>query len=107
MHGESQQLADAQERIRGLEKDLVNADWVHEDYMHTESQRLADAQEQIQELEKDLADTGVELHGETTKVEWFRGFLLQKASELNKRKEEEQISISRDRKNLEEEWKKS
>ena len=34
----------------------------------------------------------------------MRGFLLQKANELNKRKEEEQISNSRDRKNLEEEW---
>ena len=37
-----------------------------------------------------------------TEVDWLRGFLVQKASELNKRKEEEQISNSRDRKNLEE-----
>ena len=98
VHRESQQLADAQERVRGLEDDLANADWVHEDYVHTESQRLADAQEQIQELEEDLASTVEKLHGETTQVDWLRGFLFQKASELNKRKEE-QISNSRDRKN--------
>ena len=47
------ELAEAQERIRGLEKDLANADWVHEDYVHTEAQRLADAQEQVQELKED------------------------------------------------------
>ena len=34
MHIESQQLADAQERVRGLEEDLANADEVHEDYVH-------------------------------------------------------------------------
>ena len=73
--------------------------------MHRESQQLADAQERVRGLEEDLASTVEELHGETTKVEWFRGFLLQKASELNKRKEEEQISNSQHRKNLEEEWK--
>ena len=32
------ELDEAQERIRGLEKDLTNADWVHEDYVHTEAQ---------------------------------------------------------------------
>ena len=37
VHGESQQLADAQERIRGLEKDLANTDEVQEDYVHRES----------------------------------------------------------------------
>jgi len=45
VHGESQQLADAQERIWELEKDLANADEVQEDYVHRESQRLANAQE--------------------------------------------------------------
>ena len=68
VHGESQQLADAQERIRGLEEDLANADWVHEDYVYTESQRLADAQEQIQELEEDLANTVEGLREENNNV---------------------------------------
>ena len=40
------------------------------------------------------------------KVEWFtRRVLEHEKSELNKRIEEEQISNSRDRKNLEKEWK--
>ena len=46
--------------------------------MHGESQQLADAQERIRELEEDLASTVEELHGETTKVDWLRGFLVKK-----------------------------
>ena len=45
VHRESYQLADAQELIWGLEKELANADEVQEDYVHRESQQLADAQE--------------------------------------------------------------
>ena len=89
VHGESQQLADAQERIRELEKDLANADKVQEDYVHRESQQLADAQEQIRGLEEDLASTGLGLHGERIKVEWFTRRVLElEKSELNKRIEE-------------------
>ena len=83
MHGESQQLADAQERIRGLEEDLANADWVHEDYVHRESQQLADAQEQIQELEEDLASTGMELRGEMIKVECFTHQVVEKSRQFD------------------------
>jgi len=68
---------------------------------------LADARERIWELNEELASTIEELHEETTQVHCLRGFVLQKASELNERKKEEQISNSRDRKNLEEEWKKN
>ena len=39
------------------------------------------------------------------KVEWSTHELEQEKSELNERIEEEQISNSRDRENLEEEWK--
>ena len=39
------------------------------------------------------------------KVEWSTHELEQEKSELNQRIEEEQISNSRDRENLEEEWK--
>ena len=95
-----------------LDEALRQADEVQENYVHRESQQLADAQEQIRGLEKDLANTVEELHGETTKVEWyirnvewFTRRLKHENSELNKRIEEEQISNSRDRKNLEKEWK--
>ena len=67
-----------------LDEALRQADEVQGNYVHGESQQLADAQERIRELEKDLANTGVELHGETIKVEWFRRFVLQEKSELNK-----------------------
>ena len=107
VHGESQQFADAQERIWGLEEDLANTDELREDYVHRESQRLADAQERIRWLEKDLANRVDELCGEKNKVEWFTRLLEYEKSELNIRIEEEQISNSRDRKSLEKEWKKS
>ena len=95
-----------------LDEALRQADEVQENYVHRESQQLADAQEQIRWLENDLANTVEELHGETTKVvwythnvEWSTRRLEHEKSELNKRIEEEQISNSRDRKNLEKEWK--
>ena len=95
-----------------LDEAQRHVDKVQESYVHGESQQLADAQERIRELEKDLANTGEELHGETTKVEWYarneewftRRFEHEKR-ELNKRIEEEQISNSQDRKSLEEDWK--
>ena len=80
-----------------LDEAQRHADEVHEDYVHRESQQLADAQERIRGLEEDLASTVEELHGETTKADWFHGFVVHELRELN----------SRDRKNLEEEWKKS
>ena len=46
-----------------------------------------------------------ELQGEMRKVEWSTHKLEQEKSELNERIEEEQISNSRDRENLEKEWK--
>ena len=69
-----------------LDEAQRHADWVHEDCVHGESQRLADAQEQIQELEEDLASTVEKLHGETTQVDCLRWFLLQKASEVKKKR---------------------
>ena len=52
-----------------------------------------------------MANTGEVLHGEMIKVEWFTRRVLElEKSELNKRIEG-QISNSRDRKSLEEEWK--
>uniref|UniRef100_A0A8C4NG29 Uncharacterized protein n=1 Tax=Eptatretus burgeri TaxID=7764 RepID=A0A8C4NG29_EPTBU len=79
-----------------LDESLRQADEVQENYVHGESQQLADAQERVQGLEEDLASTVKELHGETTKADWLCGFVIHELSELN----------SRDRKNLEEEWKK-
>ena len=61
--------------IEELQIKLDEAQWhaneVQENYVHGESQQLADAQERIRELEKDLASTGLGLHGERIKVEWF------------------------------------
>ena len=68
---------------------------------------MADEQEQIRWLKEDLANRVDELCGEKNKVVLFTRQLEYEKSELNKRIEEEQISNSRDRKNLEEEWKKS
>ena len=81
------------------------ADEVQDDCVHGESQQLDEAQERVRGLQEELASTVEELHRETTQVDWLRGFLFQKASELNKRKEE-QISNSRDRKNGKKSWKK-
>ena len=52
-----------------------------------------------------LVEKVEELHGEMRKVEWSTHKLEQEKSKLNKRIEEEQISNSRDGKNLEKEWK--
>ena len=46
-----------------------------------------------------------ELQGEIREVEWSTHELEQEKSELNKRIKEEQICNSRDRENLEEDWK--
>ena len=87
-----------------MDEALRQVDEVQENYVHRESQQVADAQEQIRWLENDLANAVEELHGEMMKVEWYSRRLEHEKSELNKI-EEEQIINSRDRKNLEKEWK--
>ena len=70
------------------------------------TQRLADVQERIWWLKEDLANRVDELCGKKNLVVFYTRNLEYEKSKLNKRIEEEQIGISRDRKNLEEEWKK-
>ena len=92
VHGESQQLADAQERIRELEKDLADTgvelrgEWIKvERITHDLMGRLR----QVEELQEEMR----KVEGSTHKLD-------QEKSKLNKRIEEEQISNSRNRKSL-------
>ena len=93
MHSFAFKLDEARRRV----------DEVQEDWVHMESQQLANAQERIRGLEKDLANTGEVHHGVMMKIERLALAQERAESELKKRKDE-QIINSRDRKNLEEEW---
>ena len=111
-------LGDALEQVRHYEnyiKELQikldeaqrHADEVQENYVYGGSQQLADERERIRWLKEDLANKVDELCGEMNKVVLFTRELEYEKSELNKRIEEEQISNSQDRENLEKEWKNS
>ena len=128
MHGESQQLADAQERIRWLEsglactlRDGTDSRWKHDlelKQLKEEVRSGNQIREPRTEAKKRREISGAKegrivgkvktvrgTTGRNEKVEWSTHKLEQEKSELNERIEEEQISNSRDRENLEEEWK--
>ena len=111
------QLGDALEEVRSYENYIKevqievdeaqqHADEIQKKDVYGLSQQVADIRERIRWLKEDVANRVDEQCGKKNLVVLYTHNLEYEKSKLNKRIEEEQIGISQDRKNLEEEWKK-
>ena len=90
---------------RGVDESQRHADALQKNYVYGGTQRLDDLLERIRWQKHDLANRVDKLRGKKNLVVFYTRHLEYAKSKLNKRIEEQQIGISQERKQWEEEWK--